>query len=933
MSNSMRALLGRGDECAVLDGLIEEVRGGRSAVLVVSGEAGVGKSALLHYAVESAVGFEVVRAAGVESEMELAFSAVHQLCAPMLDRLELLPEPQRDAIAIAFALTDGPPPDLFLVGLAVLSLLSAAAEDGPLLCVIDDAQWLDRASAQTLTFVARRVLADSIGMLFAAREPDVTFRNLPELAVGGLPEKAAGELLAQVVRGPLDRRIQDRIVAETRGNPLALLELPRDLSPTQLAGGFGLPEALPDALLAGRIEDSFLRRVAELPASSQVLLLVAAAEPTGDPVLVWRAAALLGLGMDAAHEAEAAGLIDLGGRVRFRHPLVRSAVYRAASADDRRRVHSGLADATDAELDPDRRAWHRAQSIEAPDEEVAAELERSAGRAQARGGLAAAAAFLERSAALTVDPSRRAERALAAAQAAYQAGAPEQAFELLARAEAGPSDDLTRARASLLRGQMAFASGHSADASSLLLATARRFEQVAPKLARETYLDALAAATFVGRLAKLAGLPEIAAAARTAPADSGRTRAPDLLLDGLSLLITDGYPAGAPVLTQAVSAFRRGDVAAEDELRWFFVACHSAHDLWEDESWHELSARYLELARNLGALGVLPIALAQRVGLHLHAGEFSAAAALVEETSAIAEATGNDLPAYSAMALAGWQGRTAEAVPLIEAIKRHAISRDEGMGLSIAHYTSAVLFNGLGRYQEAVAAADLACAYPQELGFANWGLVELVEACARSGDNQRAADAVERLVRTTDPCDTPWARGVEARARALITEGDDAEALYREAIDQLGRCRAVVALARAHLVYGEWLRRRGRRVDARSQLRAAHDVFVSAGAEAFAERTRRELVATGETVRKRFPGVGARELTAQEAHIARLARDGSSNAEIGAELFLSVRTVEWHLRNVFGKLGVSSRRALRGALPGADGMSLSAGARSRTASR
>ena len=782
MSGLPHALSGRGGECATLDGLLEGVRSGRSAALVVRGEAGVGKTALLRYAMESADGLRVIRAVGVESEMELAFAALHQLCVPMLDRLEHLPAPQRDALGTAFALTEGPAPDRFLVGLAVLSLLSAAAGERPLLCVVDDAQWLDRASAQTLAFVARRLLAESVLMVFAVREPDADFRGLPELVIGGLREADARALLAQVVRWPLDEQVQGRIVAETRGNPLALLELPHGLSMTELAGGFGLPEANPDAMvMSGRIEDSFLRRIGDLSASSRFLLLVAAAEPTGDAVLVWQVAARLGLGMDAAGDAVAAGLVEFGARVRFRHPLVRSAVYRAASSEDRQRAHRILAEATDPQVDPDRRAWHRAQAAADADEDVAAELERSAGRAQARGGLAAAAAFLERSAVLTIDPGRRASRALAAAQAAYQAGAPDEAFELLARAEAGPPDELLHARASLLRGQMAFASGRSADASTLLLATARRFEHVDPQLARETYLDALAAATFVGRLAKLAGLPEIAAAARAAPATQRAPRAPDLLLDGLAILIADGYQAGAPALRRAVSAFRRGDVAPEDELRWFFVACHSAHDLWDDDGWYELSARYLQLARNFGALGVLPVALAQRVGVHLHAGEFGAAAALVEETAAITEATGNDLPAYSAMALAGWQGHGAEA---IEVIKRHAAARDEGMGLSIAYYTSAVLYNGLGRDEDALAAADQASAYPQELGFANWGLAELAEAAVRSGDTRRATNAVDRLARTTGPCGTPWARGIEARSRALVSEGEEAELLYQEAIDQ-----------------------------------------------------------------------------------------------------------------------------------------------------
>jgi hypothetical protein len=519
-----------------------------------------------------------------------------------------------------------------------------------------------------------------------------------------------------------------------------LLELPRELSPAQLAGGFGLPEVLP---APDRIEDSFLRRIEQLPEPTRMLLVVAAADPTGDAVLVWRAAGQLALGPEAAGAAESAGLLEIGAQVRFRHPLVRSAVYRAASRDDRQRAHRTLAQAIDPLADPDRRAWHRAQAAADPDEDVAAELERSAGRAQARGGLAAAAAFLERSAELTVDPARRADRLLAAAQAKYLAGAPEAARALLAAAEAGPPDALLRARMGLLRGQMAFGSGNSADASALLLTTAQRLERLDPELARETYLDALAAGIFVGRLAGEAGLPEIARAARAAPA-APQPRAPDLLLDGLAILITDGYEAGTPVAQRAVSAFRGPGLAVEDAMRWSFVATHTAHDLWDDEGWEALSTRHLQLARDVGALGLLPIAIAQRVGMHLHAGEFAAAAALVEETEAITEATGADLPPYSALALAAWQGHEDEATRLIRATLNRVTARGEGMGLSLTLYTSAVLHNGLGRYRDAFDAAKQASAYPQELGFANFALVELVEAAARSGEDAHAAPGTGR---------------------------------------------------------------------------------------------------------------------------------------------------------------------------------------------
>jgi|HubBroStandDraft_6_1064221.scaffolds.fasta_scaffold29758_2 DNA-binding CsgD family transcriptional regulator/tetratricopeptide (TPR) repeat protein len=905
------ALRGRDRECAVLRGLVEGVCAGHSAALVLLGEAGVGKTALLRYAIGSAPELRVVRAVGVECEMELAFAALHQLCRPMLGRLEHLPVPQRDALGIAFGIAAGPPPDRFLVGLAVLSLLSEVAGEQPLICIVDDAQWLDQASAQALAFAARRLQAESVFMMFAMRQLSTDFNGLPELVVEGLSKADARELLDSVVRWPLDDPVAERIVAETKGNPLALLELPRDLSPEELAGGFGLPDVLP---LSGKIEQSFLRRTESLPEDARRLLVLAAAEPTGDAALMWRAASLLGLRVGAADYEGATGLLEIGTRVRFRHPLVRSAVYQGASAGDRRKTHAALAEAANPDVDPDRRAWHRAQAASAPDEDVAADLERSADRAQARGGLAAAAAFLERSADLTADAGRQAGRALAAARAKYQAGAPEAATELLARAEAGAPDELLRAQIGLLRGQMAFATSNSGEASALLLRTAERLEQIDPKLARETYLDALAAAIFAGRLADIVGLSEVAVAARGAPAAPQPPRAPDLLLDGLAILITDGYAAGVPVVQRAVSAFRSGEAAIEEEFRWSFVACHSAHDLWDDEGWHALSTRYLQLTRNVGALGLLPIAISQRVGMHLHAGEFTAAASLVEETAAITEATRNDLPPYSALALAGWQGRAAEANELFQVTMSVVAPRGEGMGLSLAQYTSAVLNNGLGRYAAALDAADQASAYPQELGFANWGLVELVEAAARSGDTGRAARAVDQLTRTTRHSGTPWGQGIEARSRALISDGDDAELLYREAIEQLGRCRGAVALARAHLIYGEWLRRRNRRADARVQLRTAYEMFTSMQAEAFADRTRRELLATGETVHKRTEPTRD-ELTPQERQIAWRAREGRTNPEIGAELFLSSRTVEWHLRKVFTKLGITSRRELQIALP------------------
>jgi DNA-binding CsgD family transcriptional regulator len=910
-------LLGRLQECAALSRLLEAARSGRSGVLVLRGEPGAGKTALLDWAIGSAAGLRVARVAGVESEMELAFAALQQLCSPMLGNLERLPDPQREALGVAFGLKIGAAPDRFLVGLAVLSLLSEAAEEQPLLCVVDDAQWLDRASAQVLGFVARRLLAEPVALLFAAREPGEELRGLPELLVGGLRDSDARELLSSVIRGPLDERVRDRIIAETRGNPLALLELPQGVTPAELAGGFGLPGGPRLPGLPGRIEDSFRRRLEALPAATRRLLLVAAVEPAGEPALMWRAAERLGIGAGAVAPAADAGLLTIGERVTFRHPLVRSAAYRAAPPAERRAAHQALAGATDPQADPDRRAWHRAQATLGPDEDVASELERSAGRAQARGGLAAAAAFLERAAALTLDPARRAERALAAAQAKYQAGAFDATLRLLATAEAGPPDPFRRARADRLRGQVAFASGHTSDAPPLLLKAARQLERLDPRLARETYLDALAAATFADRLALGGGMREVAEAARAAP-PPGPARPPDLLLDGLALLVCEGYPAGAPVLRRAVSAFRGTDVSAEEELRWLWLACHAAAMVWDHASWDVLSDRQVRLARDAGALFTLPMAFNTRSAAHLFAGEFTEAASMVAQAESVIEATGSSIAPYGPLGLAVFRGQETQAAQLTQAITNDASRRGEGRALSFAQWAAAVLFNSLGRYEEALAAAQRASEDSPAGQFASWALVELVEAAVRSAVPERAAGALQRLSGIARACGTDWVLGAEARSRALVSDGAAAEDLYREAIDRLGRTRLRVELGRAHLLYGEWLRRQRRKRDARDQLASAYEIFDSVGAAAFAERARIELRATGAQALKRTTGTPD-VLTAQEALIARLASQGASNAQIAAQLFISPATVAYHLGKVFAKLGVSSRSQLAPALPARQG--------------
>ncbi|HET7516133.1 MAG TPA: AAA family ATPase [Actinomycetes bacterium] len=902
---------GRRRECDVLDRLLDAVCGGESQALVVRGEPGVGKTALLDYLAERASGCRVVRVAGVEAEMELAFAGVHQLCAPMLHRLRRLPAPQAAALRTAFGLGPGSAPDRFLVALAVLSLLSDAAEEQPLLCLVDDQQWLDQASAQALGFVARRLAAESVGLVVAARVPGDELAELPELAVEGLQEADARALLDTMVTGPMDARVRDRIVAEARGNPLVLLELPRGLTPAELAGGFALPDAMP---VSGRIEESLRRRLDALPADTRELLLVAAAEPVGDPVLVWRAAGRLGIRAQAATPGAAAGLLEFGTRVRFPHPLVRSAAYRSASPQERQDIHRALAQVTDPRVDPDRRAWHRGQATPGPDEDVAAELERSAGRAQARGGLAAAAAFLERAAMLTPDSTRRARRLLAAARAKRAAGALDAALGLLVAVDAGPLDALSAAEVEHLRGLIALVQRGPSDAARLLLSAARRLEPLDAGLARDTHLDALWAAIWAGHLGSPGGVPSAAKATRAAPPGPQPPRAVDLLLEAFALRLTEGYAAAAPLLTRALELSLALDVTDHEADRWLAGGRASALvalvalELWDADSWHALAAVQAQVARDTGALVHLQYALNFLAMTHLLAGELTTTARLIDEDRLIAEVTGNPPVGYAAMALVAWQGREAQASELIEASSRAATERGLGRMVSYADYTSSVLYNGLGRHQ---AARDPAWrAFERdELGHGPYVVPELAEAASRTGDLELVRAALQWLSERTRAAPTEWVLGIEARVRALLSEGDAAERCYRESIDRLGRTRVRVQLARAHLLYGEWLRRQRRRIDAREQLRTAYEMLAVMGIEGFADRARRELRATGATARKRTVET-REELTAQEAVIARLAREGLSNPEIGSRLFISARTVQYHLHKVFAKLAISSRGQL-----------------------
>jgi DNA-binding CsgD family transcriptional regulator len=904
------SLEGRAAECSRLDALLGAIRKGESRSLVLRGEAGIGKTALLRYLIDSASDLTVVNAVGVESEMELAFASLHQLCAPLLDRLPSLPAPQRQALEVVFGWTSGAAPDRFLVGLAVLSLLSEVAEERPLLCVVDDAQWLDQASVLTLAFVERRMLAEPVGMVFAARELDDELKDVPQLDVQGLRNGDARALLGSTVRFILDERVRDRLISETQGNPLALLELPRGLTATELAGGFGIVGA---HALPGRIEESFVRRLDVLPDDTRRLLLLAAAEPVGDPLLLWRAADRLGIARSAADEAEAGGFLVIADRVLFRHPLVRSATYRSASLEERRSAHSALAEATEREADPDRRAWHLATAAAGPEENVALELERSAGRAQARGGFAAAAAFLRRSVALSADPAQRRERALAAAEASLSAGAYDSALDMLAVAESGPLDGLQRGRLELLQGVAAYAQRRGSDAPPLLLRAAKTLEGLDANLARDTYLDAWGAALFAGQLAGSGSLHDVAREARRAPPARQPARPCDLLLDGFALLLTDGRSAATPVLQQAANGFASDGAAVDEVLRWGWLATIAAVVVWDYEGCVAIASRGVELARDAGALTVLAVALNILTQAAAMAGEFAAAEQLIAEADVVTEATGTQVLQYGALYLRAFQGREADVAALSEATVRDAAAGGQGTAVEYADLATAVVLNGLGRYRDAVAPAQRAAAATPELVVAGWALLELIEAAARCGEIKRAESALERLAERNQVIATDWGRGLEARSGALLATGDAAERLYGEAIERLGRTPLRPELARARLLYGEWLRRENRRLEARSQLRAAHEQFVAIGMDGFAERASRELLATGERVRKRAVGVH-NDLTSQERQIAELARDRLSTPEIGARLFLSPRTVEWHLHKVFTKLGIRSRRELTSAL-------------------
>jgi DNA-binding CsgD family transcriptional regulator len=904
---SHAALLDRELERGRIDRVLELARQGRSATLVLQGGPGTGKTTLLDYAVESGRDFEIVRVLGIESEAELGFAALHQLVLPFQAGLDSLPEPQRDALAGALGLRRSDPPDRFLLALAALTLLAGAATRRPLLCVVDDAQWLDRESAGILGFIARRLGADAIAMLFAVRDPSERIADLegiPWVQIGGLPPEEAAQLLASAVAGDVDRGVSEQIIAQTGGNPLGLIELGGELSREQLAGEASLPELLP---LGRSLQARYLRQIRSMPDETQVLLLAAAADPTGDPALLWRAGEFLGFGVHAAAPAEAEGLLGLSPLVRFRHPLIRSAVYHGAALAERMRVHQALARATDPRASADLRAWHRAEATMGPDESVAGELERAADRARERGGWAAGARFLARAASLTPDADERFRRVLAAAAAETTAGACVRAQALLNSVADQLGDPVRHAAALRVQGTIRFAQDQAAEAASVLLDAARRLAPLDVALARATLLEALAAARISGRLAKTgAGDADIAHAVRSLPLPSAPDATiGDLVLDADATLLLDGLEAAVPVVKRAVAAMLEAPASSAELLTLTAVGCAAASSLGDDHALYSL-AHWLEVqARDQGAVPPLSIALIFSGFSELFAGHLGQAHARYNERGAIEAARGGSCEVGHALVLA-WRGQDAEARTEAAAAARVAVEQGEGWKLALLEYARAVLALGLGHYEEALAAAPNG--YRENVLLRTFALPDLIEAAVRCGERETAEQALASVASRAAASPTPLMLGLLARSRALLGSDADTEALYQEAIGYLQRARGRVHLARVELLYGEWLRRERRQRDAREHLQAAYGVFREVGADGFAERARVELAAAGGTARQ--PASSGDGLTPQELQVAALAATGFTNLEIASRLFISPKTVDYHLGKVYRKLGVGSRREL-----------------------
>ncbi len=905
-------LVGRADEQAAIDHLMASARRGVSGVVVLTGEAGVGKTALLEHAARTAVDLQVAEVAGVGSEARMAYAALHRLLLPFLDLRDRLPEPQRDALGAAFGLVGGPPPDTFLVGLAALTLLADAATERPLLCVVDDAQWIDQESLEVLGFVGRRLLAEGVVLLFALRELSgerSRLEGLPTVTLGGLDEPSSVDLLVGAVDGFVDPAVARRLAGETMGNPLALVSLADDLTPGQLAGAALLPQPLP---LGPKLEDRFLRQVRELSPDAQDLVLLAAADPTGDADVVTAAAAHLGLDPDVAEPAETVGLLTMRPRVRFRHPLVRSAVLGGASTDRRRRIHAALAAVADPTVDPECRAWHLAEAATGPDDEVAAEIEDAAEKTRRRGGYAAAAGLLRRAGRLSTTAERRGPRLLAAAEAYLAAGNPTEAHATLDEAAVNLGDAGHQANVLRLEGAIRLAEGRIPETPSILLRAARALEPFDARLARDTLLEASSAAIFGGRSARNAAMIDVARAAASVPLPEGTPpTSGDLLLDAFTVLFTDGHAAAAPLLRRAVDALAGEHQQGAELLRWLGSGCWAAGALGDNEVLRQLARQLVQRSRDAGALRELTRGLYFLGMGDVVAGDLAAAGSHFSESRELMAARGDTTSLGEVIATA-WRGDGEATHAEVSRVAEAAAARGQGGVVVYTEHALAVMALGGSQYDAALASARRVDDEDSYF-LSTVALPDLVEAAVRSGEPGLATDALDRCRRRAEASGTALALGLAARASALVEEDEAAEDRHRDALDLLAGTPAAGHLARAELLYGEWLRRRRRRVDAREQLRAAHERFTDIGALGFAERARHELEATGERARRRTVET-ANELTPQEAKVAELAAQRATNGEIAAQLFISPATVDYHLRKVFRKLGVSSRRDLPDAL-------------------
>jgi DNA-binding CsgD family transcriptional regulator len=905
-------LIGRSEETAQLNALLQQVRGGLGGAVVLRGEAGIGKTALLNALVDAAGDLSAVRLEGVESEMQLGYAALHRLVRPYLYRLEHLPEPQRDALESAFGLTSLAPADRFMVGLAALSLLGDVAKDEPLLIVVDDAQWLDRESVAALVFVARRLHADGVALVFAVRESleiGAVFQGVPELRINGLDEESARHLLTATVAAPVSYQVAGRIIAVTRGNPLALVELSSELTSDHLIEHAPLPDPLPIGEL---IEARFLRQVRQLPDETQTILLVAAADPVGDPDTLWRAAEALGLSAAAVAPASDSGLLVLEPRVEFRHPLVRSAVYGGATAADRRRVHHALAAVMDVERDPDRRALHMAAGALGPDEDLAAALEQSAAQARARGGYIAESSFLVRAASLTPDRQRKADRLLLAAHAAFLAGNAGYSESLLEEARPHLGGPFERAQAQRLDGRLRQPLGQSRLAPSLLLGAARAFGPIDRVLSHHSLIEAFVACGASLQFTEGTTEPEIAQTAlESLSAQSTLTTKADLLLKGVALRHAGTYADAVPAMREAVRAY--ATMSFEELTRWTALGAPLANELWDEGGLRSTLERLAGAARALGALSALQVVLIGLAAIEVRAGLFMAARERYSELQDVSLAIGDYVEHYALfdVDLLSWQGdeqapsKAAQLVEFGTAFRAAATIHYANLSLSIFDLAE-------GRYEKALAAAQ-SVVDADAMGYSCQALPTVVEAAMRCNDREAATGALACLTEQAIASGTSWGLGLVARCRALVADGSSAEALYEEALDHLGKTSWRTEVARTHLLFGEWLRRQRRRTEAREQLRRAYEMFDTMGARAFSERARVELLATGERARTRRVET-AHDLTSRELQIARLAAQRATSREIAGQLFISANTVDYHLRKVFQKLGVNSRRDLSGVL-------------------